>query len=100
MNEGLDEKIEGVAVQLLIQNILELNKQELLPLNMLENGTPMLNSPEQFAILMYRCKDLEYKKIQETGVYTDEYFIYSKAAKFFDTIEEVIINYDENESGE
>ena len=96
MNEDLDEKIEGVAVQLLIKNILELNKQELLPLNLFKDGTPMLNGAEQFAKLMYTCKDLEDEKIKETGVFTDEYFMYSKAAQFFETLETAIINYKED----
>ena len=90
------EKIEGIAVQLFIKNLLELNKQDLLPLNMFNDGTRMPNGTEQLAILANKCKDLEHEKIQETGTYTDEYFIYSKAAKILKTLDEAIMNYDES----
>jgi hypothetical protein len=95
MYDDVDEKLAIIATQLLVKNILELNKQELLPLNMFQDGTLMSNGVEQFERLMSKCKEIEDRKTQEVGMPTDEYIIYSKAEQFFRTLDETIMNYDE-----
>lgn len=95
MYDDVDEKLAIIATQLLVKNILELNKQELLPLNIFQDGTLMSNGVEQFERLMNKCKEIEDRKTQEVGMPTDEYIIYSKAEQFFRTLDETIMNYDE-----